>query len=227
MKVDSGTQQMRRSMQTLEDGLEPRLTRGEYWLLNNVVVAPCPVSFLVHNEIKELFNNPGHRLSRQRLVETLCEMSNRGWIEGYRLEGRISLTVAEIERGLTERSTEEGTELGYQLTALGGAVWEAFAAPDWDRYLHVWTSAEGELNEYFSASRWRVEKYLSLVHHLGILIAPNSIVWDDVAPWGATYWKTLPHGHRVSFLHREIDEPRSWDKVPHEVMSLQRWYDWE
>lgn len=211
--------------------LDPSLTRGEYWLLNNVVDSTCPICFLVSNQTEELFNNPGHRLSRKRLVETLIGMTERGWIEGYRCEDLASLTGDEIEKGFLERPTEVGHELGYRLTALGGAVWEAFAAPDWDRYLHVWTSSEGALNEFFCATRWRLEKYLSLVQFLDVLVQPESIEWDEVVPWEATYWKTLPRGHRVRFLHKDlhqdIDGPKDLDRVPQTVMSLQRWYHWE
>ena len=35
-------------------------------------------------------------------------------------------------------------------------------------------------------------------------------------------------GYRVRFEHREVDRSAvGWDKVPHEIMSLRRWYDWE
>ena len=211
--------------------IEPSLTRGEYWLLNNVVDSTCPICFLVSDQIEELFNNPGHRLSPPRLVETLTSMVQRGWIEGYRCEDAAPLTAAEIEKGFLERPTEEGLELGYRLTETGGAIWEAFAAPNWDRYLHVWTSAEGEMNEWFCAIRWRLEKYLSLVHFMDVLVQPESIEWDEVVPWEATYWKTLPHGHRVRFLHMDVqaefDGPKDLNRVPHTVMNLKRWYDWE
>jgi hypothetical protein len=209
--------------------MEPRLTRGEYWLLNDVVDTTTPLCMLVSTCIEELFNNPGHRLSRPRLIETLVEMSDRGWIEGYRFEDGFPLTAQLVEAGFGETVTAEGGELGYRLTKLGGEVWEAFAAPDWDRYINAWTSSEGEVNEYFCATKWRLEKYLSLVHLLEIEVLPESVVWDEVRPWQATYWKLLPHGHRVQFVHRDIRHPEEYlpPPFPTEVTSLRRWYDWE
>src|SRR5687767_10867198 len=112
--------------------MEPRLTRGEYWLLNSVVDSMCPVSFLISKNIKELFNNPGHRLDRSRLVETLVSMSEQGWIEGYRIDEGFPLTADMIETGFSEVPWERDDALGYRLTAYGGTVWEAFAVPHWD-----------------------------------------------------------------------------------------------
>ena len=98
--------------------MEPRLTRGEYWLLNCVVVAGCPLRFLVSDSIEELFNNPGHRLERPRLVETLVHMSEQGWIEGYRIDDGFPLTADLIETGFLELPNERDDALGYQLTCL-------------------------------------------------------------------------------------------------------------
>ena len=58
---------------------------------------------------------------------------------------------------------------------------------------------------------------------------PETIVWTEVSPWQATYWKQLPHGHRVQFKHRERndDEVRDLWLTPNGVYSLQKWYDWD
>jgi hypothetical protein len=210
--------------------MEPRLTRGEYWLLNCVVDSTCPLSFLINKNIEELFNNPGHRLDRSRLVETLVSMSESGWIEGHRLNVGLPLTKDLIEAGFAEVPWESDDTLCYRMSAEGGAIWEAFAVPDWDRYLAVGIVSPGEWNEFFGATRWRLEKYLSLLHYDGIDVMPETVVWDEVAPWQATYWKQLPHGYRVQFKHRERHHDagvRDLWLTPNGVYSLQKWYDWD
>src|SRR5690606_37640660 len=65
--------------------MNPRLTRGEFWLLNSVVEYCVPISWLKRG-------NPGgkwnlmsdHGFDRETLVETLARMAERGWITGHR-----------------------------------------------------------------------------------------------------------------------------------------------
>src|SRR5262245_25507795 len=90
-------------MQSLNDG--PRLTRGEYWILNQVVAAWCPIKFLAHADPKLLFNNPGHGLSLDRLSGVLAELFDRGWITSHRNGPnafRGNLTSAEIAAALDQ-----------------------------------------------------------------------------------------------------------------------------
>jgi hypothetical protein len=209
--------------------MEPRLTRGEYWLLNCVVEAGCPVKFLVSDDIEELFNKRGHLMERQRLIETLCELHSRGWIKSDRGEIPVLLDSDQIEAALVEEFDSKRDDQGvyFRLTEEGGAAWERFAAPRWDRYLRTRLSFSKSTGAISGATKWRVEKYLSLVHHLGTIVDPNSIVRQVLAPYQATYWKTLPIGYRVEYRYSKHHEQRDWERVPHSLMSLQRWYDWE
>jgi hypothetical protein len=138
-----------------------------------------------------------------------------------------------LDRDLVESAFDEGFDpkrsedsVHYRLTPEGGLIWEAFAAPRWDKYLRTWKGPPGKLNRFFGAKKSSLEKYLSLVHHLGTKIIPESVEWSEVQPWQATYWKVLPLGHCVKCRHMQADGPISWDRVPHSLMSLQKWYDW-
>jgi hypothetical protein len=52
--------------------MEPRFTRGEYWLLETAVDKQFPVSALMSNNLEEILNNKkGHGLTRIALIETL------------------------------------------------------------------------------------------------------------------------------------------------------------
>ena len=46
---------------------------------------------------------------------------------------------------------------------------------------------------------WRVERYLRYLDMLGCELDLRSIQLEEIGPWEATYWKTLPHGHRCGF----------------------------
>ncbi len=52
--------------------MEPRFTRGEYWLLETAVDKQFPVSALMADNLEEILNNKkGHGLTRTALIETL------------------------------------------------------------------------------------------------------------------------------------------------------------
>lgn len=216
--------------------MESRLTRAEYWLLNAVVEVSCPLTFLDTPHIEVLFNKASHGLSRDRLIATLTEMFELGWITAHRHtvgsdddQELDRLSAQSIESALNEAPPVKRLKTSpctfYRLTPLGASVWEEFAAPDWNRYLSLCLPFSGS-GEYIGATEWRLRKYLDLVHHLDIQVHPATVAWDVVQPFEATYWKTLPLGYRVSFEFERTESLADWSKVPHEVMSLQLWYDW-
>ena len=217
--------------------METRLSRGEYWILNSAVDCRVPVSFLQGDDPFRLFDfsRTGHGLSRDFLVATLGELFERGWITASLVPwGESSDEEQEIGKLSPEAivSALDGPRpmsrmpfICYGLTHAGASVWEGFAAPKWERFLDVGISIPGE---FIGATEWRIHRYFDLVHHIGIEIVPGTVAWDEVRPWEATYWKTLPVGYRVRFEHRDAERTSvGWDKVPHEVMSLRHWYDWK
>jgi hypothetical protein len=60
-----------------------------------------------------------------------------------------------------------------------------------------------------------------------------SSAWRSESPWlnGNRFMNEPTEKPRQDrgFLveHREGDENRGWDQILHEVMNLQKWYDWE
>ncbi|WP_406698838.1 hypothetical protein V5E97_08130 [Singulisphaera sp. Ch08] len=70
--------------------MEPRFTRGEYWLLETVVEGGRPVLFLRSPWIEAIFNKPGHGMDRQSLVEALERLFRMGLIAASKLsEGDV------------------------------------------------------------------------------------------------------------------------------------------
>jgi hypothetical protein len=211
--------------------MEVRLSRAEYWLLETVVTFTTPLHYLVAENLEQILNKPTHGLPAQRLIDVLAGLFDRGWIEADGFEDETAprpLDRQEIARALAQPvgGTTEG-KWRYQLTAAGGAVWESFAAPDWDRFLDIGIGMPEDGGEFIGASEKRLRRYLALVHHQGYRVVPGSEQWDVVRPWQATYWKELPAGHRVRFSFTYDDRTPRWDGIPHEVILLTEWYRWD
>jgi hypothetical protein len=224
--------------------MNARLTRGEYWILNAVVEARCPLCWLGGPRPSATFNTiSGHGLSRGELVETLDELSARGWLSADRCHRNEDRTESHttpfapdresIDAVLDEPSLDRTVRscVYYGLTAEGGAVWEAFASPDWSRYLDTLGGSCAEDDQSVCGlARWRIEHYLTLLADEGYFIDPASMGWSDRVPWEATYWKTFPVGLEAKY--RVLSEPTA-DERDREKRNafiarcaFERWYDW-
>ena len=109
--------------------MDPRFTRGEYWLLETAVEFKFPVCGLIDSDFELSLNKKGHGLTRDALVETLHRLIAWGLISAENEGDAPISTHQQIERALNESHTY------YGLTPEGGAHWEAFAAPDWQKYI--------------------------------------------------------------------------------------------
>ncbi len=229
--------------------MEPRFTRGEYWLLETVVKREFEVCALMESDLESFLSKKRHGLTRASLVATLHRLLSSGLIYAKsEVKGFIS-TVEHIELALEERvpwdthhvfiSADGDIELApdeskpphpepvdvrkityYGLTQEGGAQWEAFAAPDWQKYIGVgsqFLDAEGEYKiwEVICEDEDWLEMYLdSLCFYNQLEVASASISWDYVAPWQAMYWKQLDGGHRVRFQARNKNEDEDSEPFP-------------
>ncbi|RKU19973.1 hypothetical protein C6503_06820 [Candidatus Poribacteria bacterium] len=202
--------------------MEPRFTRGEYWLLETVVEHEWDISSLIDDSELELhLNKKGHGLTRDALVETLYRLLSSGLIYA---ETRLPFsdevidfisTAEQIELALDESKARGGVPEDkqkityYGLTQEGGAQWEAFAAPNWQRYIIAGfgflDDTEDIIWEMICADKDWLEKYFeSQRYYNPETIVLESVARDYIAPWEATYWKQLEGAHRIRF--REPDE---------------------
>ena len=201
--------------------MDPRFTRGEYWLLESVVEHEEIISALIGRDHELHFNKKGHGLTRAPLAETLHRLLSSGLIyAGSRLrfsdeELDFILTPEQIEMALDESKSWVGVPLRerrvtcYGLTQEGGAQWEAFAAPDWQKYIDIcygWTDDRESMScEVICADKGWLERYFeSLCFYNPDEVVLDSVERDYIAPWQATYWKQLEGAHRIRF--REPDE---------------------
>ncbi len=218
--------------------MEPRFTRGEYWLLETVVEHELEICALVDNDLELRLNKRDHGLTRPSLVETLYRLLSSGLIYAKNEEMGFISTAEQIELTLDEPKRWVGVPIDerkvtyYGLTQEGGAQWEAFAAPDWRKYIaasfQLADDGESEMWELICGDKdWRktdrtededwdktedwpdsvpnwLEEYIEpMCFYNQKELVLASIVWDSVTPWQATYWKQLDSGHSVRFRCRD------------------------
>lgn len=210
--------------------MNPSLTRGEYGLLESVVEAKNPLRWLAADNLNVILNKTAHGLSLPLLRETLFDLFEKKWIESYQSlsDEPIKLSRPEIETVLCE--TSHPHQIYYGLTSLGGTVWEAFAQPDWNRFIvHTITceNTEDELAEFICADKKLLESYFHGIHHIGIIPKKNAIQYDTLEPWQATYWKELSRGFRIRF-RCQIIKGVSWEEIPASYLRIyeKRWHQW-
>ena len=205
--------------------MDPRFTRGEYWLLDTVVEFRFPVSGLMDSNLEENLNKKGHGLTRTALIETFHRLLSGGLISvKNEVDAPIS-TPQDIERALNEprwgigSSIDRRTITRYGLTQEGGTQWEAFAAPDWQKYIdgsfHFPDESESGIWELICADRTFLERYFeSKCFYDPTDVSLKSIEWDYIAPWDATYWKQLEGAYRVRFHERDETEAQNAKYYP-------------
>ena len=204
--------------------MEPRFTRGEYWLLEIVVEHEWSISGLIDNELELHLNKKAHGLTRASLLESLYRLLSSGLIYAKNeVDGFIS-TYEQIEcalneppRGIAPAGVRKHTSYG--LTQEGGAQWEAFAAPDWEKYIVEMDEGEDEsgdeLWELICADKeWLERVFESFCFYQQIEVSLVSMEWDYISPWQATYWKQLDGAHILRFQAQEKSEAEYYEPPP-------------
>jgi hypothetical protein len=137
-------------------------------------------------------------------------------------ENEIIPQEAEIDAGLNGAK-----EIAFGLTKQGGTQWESISRPDWNRFATVRlanVNRNDSKGEIICSNRLSVENWLT--PHLFGSVVEGSETWDVLTPWQATYWKTLPEGHRVKYRITFDEFGHDLDEVQRikAIMQLKKWY---
>lgn len=219
---------------------EVRLTRAEYWLLLQAATMRLPLCVAAAPEgppwgwtIEEALNCCGHGLSRAALARTVQRLVRRGWIglcrwnicTGQResLPASRRAIAAEFDRRL-----DEDVRGIFELTAQGGAVFEAFARPDWERYVEDFSMfGEGDdepaERRIVAADRRRLMEYLDAVRNECDVVTGSEIV-RELADWQPIYWKPPRPG--VECRLRCRDKPLQERAMHGTRAQSRRWCEW-
>jgi len=198
--------------------MNPRLTRGEYWLLARAVLYRMPLRLLSlpegppwnFNTIQETLNAESHGMSAAVLARTLVRMRQRGWIEvdrGIKPDsGSFDVDPQAMRAALAERGRlHEGPYYG--LTPDGGMIWEQFARPRWPLFVEDEEdeSAEGDgvsTRRVIVGDRAFFDRYMRAVRgEVAIEVGSEALI--DVSDWKPAYWKTPLVGIRWDFRCRQ------------------------
>jgi hypothetical protein len=198
------------------------MDEAEFWLLDVVVMGRVRLGWLLLEDLDEALNRPGHGLDPDALLDLLDRLFRGGIIDaagprrsGDRADSNRSLHRPGIEAALN--GFAPGTSYG--MTSRGGARWEAVTKPDWSRFLDESAGTDPDEVEVAGTDRDRVASHLR--RHTLFAVEPGTERWEELIPWRATYWKTMPRGYRVTAAwQREApDKPPDWD-------AYNRWIRW-
>jgi hypothetical protein len=167
--------------------------------------------------LEELFNKPGHGLNQNQLVACLGGLFRNGLIEMSTFSGEQpwAPTDDQIAAAVVSAKSRDEPSLAYGLTDKGGATWEAFAAPKWDRFILEDFDDDTRTSTVSCAIRLRLERYLNYfkLNLLDQAIAPDTVQIQELGEWQATYWKKLPHGFCARFVNTFTERHFSADKL--------------
>jgi hypothetical protein len=206
-----------------------QLSRYQYWVLDYVFTSSeplCDLAIYLKDGINRLGNNgpPGESavplldLTVAKLAEIILALLEMGYIsldgsrEGYVPRyGEILVTLHGL-RGLGF----------YELTDLGGKIWEEYSKPNWDYYIYERTRYIDDQTYDFNgqthhigfmqvrcASRETLERWImahqiepsraiALICRPQFRLIPGSVVsWQTIEKWQPTYWKTLDYGFQA------------------------------
>jgi hypothetical protein len=236
---------------------------GEYWLLETAVDGRVPL-YLIEgppSQLIEQWNKKPHGLSERQLIETLHRLFQAGDISAVVAERRIvhgetkdrivrdnyTPTLDDLQRAF--RWEEPGRcpyvlRYAYGLTAQGGVRWEQIADPDWSRFYEHIHLDDGERTTGLvvtAGSTARAEEVLERDFPLCRLRRISGIDrLDELRPWHATYWKTLPVGYRLQWAcepdpnepycdveatHRPAINPEMQRALREREIASYRWHD--
>lgn len=193
------------------------LSSDELWLTHWAVLCPIAVKYLFDpNDIRYVLHSDPVGLNPRELVRTLQRMQEQGLVEVARAgnvadpDTRWHGTSVGISPDLWERSgsvPSESDGLWYRLTSQGGAAWERYARPRWDRF--VAHSDRVERGQVTTKRRWNRVRSASRQRLDQIVEYRKKKIWASVEPcderrgierpFRATYWKELPEAHWVEY----------------------------
>jgi hypothetical protein len=186
---------------------EARLTRAEYWLLDAAVEAKLPIRLLGSGRMEECLNRPGHGVGCGQLIEALNGLFAARLLAAWRRGLPRAFVPTRDELAAEIKRPEHLNGVVYGLTQRGGTAWEAFAAPQWEMFLEAsdrFDDVRGPGGQLICARKRVLQRVLEACSRAR-KVAGESVKWDIIRPWKATYWKRLPFGHRVRFCWREVD----------------------
>ncbi|MEH2127350.1 hypothetical protein [Nostoc sp.] len=169
-----------------------------------------------------------------------CLFQNGDILAGFPIEdGKsikdITLTMSQIQAHLDGK-----LDIFYYLTPQGGTKWEAISNVDWNRYYRGKFGYNYDVTtklydaEVISRSKNLIDNYLKSSEYLdGYVHLPETVVWEKLESWQATYWKTLLQAYKVRYKYRNVqrsinlNDRQEWEldiQIKNLFAEMQQWY---
>lgn len=213
------------------------MKKETYWFLDAVVEYKLPVRTLVSPNLAEALNRPSHNLDPQSLCALLLQLVQQGYLVVYQCNPYEDKEIPfipsrrDLEEELNAPGSNRQTYLSYGLSPLGGAQWEMLSSPRWDRFISASYGVDPYEAEIIAKDRLLVQHYFELQHYISSsvgAILPESLEWDTLQPWEATYWKTLPKAYRLRFSYYPYAEDTEVPVIPtwawEQFRQMCEWY---
>jgi len=213
------------------------MDKATYWFLDAVVQYKLPIRTLVIPNLAEALNRPSHDLDPQSLCALLLELVQQDYLVIYHYAPHEDKEIPfipsrrDLAQELNTPERNRQTYLSYGLSRLGGAEWEALSSPRWDRFISASYGADPYDAEIIAEDRQLVQRYFELQRYISSsvgAIIPESLQWDILQPWEATYWKTLPKAHRLRFYYHPYAEDAHVPNTPtwawEQLRQMCEWY---
>jgi hypothetical protein len=204
----------------------------EFWILDGVKLCGDTIEMLASENCESAFNKKKHNMSLEKIEEILLSLFNSGLIKArYLYDDRAgfvdSLTSHEIKQALLGN-----LKIYYFLTEKGGKTWEEYVKPDWSKYIDEYFDPDNSIVKITSANVMLINELLRIEYqfppdnHLSSCILSETVEWEMIYPWQATYWKYLPSGLQISFkvTDSEIHYYLSDQEIAMRDIQLLEWF---
>ena len=181
------------------------------------------------DELHIALNKPGHGMPQDLLRESLVGLFQNKWISAHRLDGpEFYPSMQDIDKILLNEKGPYSRMTYYSLTTLGGAIWEAFARPDWNYYISV--GLDNDEGHAESINREWLEKYVSLYPKPENGRADIKV--ERMKDWEASTWKNFENAWQATFrfnLSEYTHSGSQQDSLNLQTRSwmMRRWCRWQ
>lgn len=221
----------------------------DYLLLDFVSEAPTPVTAFFGADTGLFFNTPDHEIpTLQETAERIITLANFGLFSLFERKTQKnrwkvkevnfdSMALYHYIQQEYQRHKRYGKRPGFprvniQLTQKGGKIWEEQFKPHWEKY-HLSTTDENFTIVQAGSKDFLVEVLNSYQEQLNLRQEQKArfekpieqLYIQELRPWPAVYWKTLPVGYQTYFrIISEYPEASSWFYDKNELRTWR--YQW-
>jgi hypothetical protein len=213
------------------------MDKALYWFFDAVVEYKLPIQILAASNLAEVLNRPSHGLDPKSISTLLLQLVQQDYLVIYHCnplgpsEVPFIPSLRDLEEELDTPKSTNQEYLAYGLSPLGGAQWEILSSPRWDRFISTSYATDPYEAEIIAQDRQLVQRYFEVQHYtsssVGVVI-PESMQWDTLHPWQATYWKTLPYAYRLRFFYHpypeDLEVPAISTWAWEQLGEMREWY---